>query len=209
MLLWASSSYRIRSSSPNKWPNREALVPYPLGNTIAASVPRNWASSSSSSSRIEWLPPTSRLADALQPNWSIAALALSITSGMARQTQVVEAGVIDDLAAGDGGHAMADALAGAEERILQSGGSRAGQTFVERDAFGKLSHVVVRGGNRRDPPPGASQRQAAAGRPTWPLRQGMRAGRCSPPDPRRSPCRTTTLRGTASQTASRSGSLRP
>ena len=98
-------------------PKQRRVGAVPAGKYDAASVPRNWASSSSNSSRIEWLPPTSRLAERCSQigrsrPWRRR------SPGMSGQAQVVEARVAHDFAAPDRGHPLLDSLVGAEKRVL-------------------------------------------------------------------------------------------
>ena len=66
---------------------------------------------------------------------------------MARQAQVIVAGIADDRPSADGRVGRLHLLVDPEEWILQSRGHPQLQPLFERHAFGKLAHVVCGGRN--------------------------------------------------------------
>ena len=145
MLLWANSSYKIRSSGPNRCPKADAFVPYPLGEATAASVPRkrskffvqllhNHMIASHEATR---RGTGSQLIDRLLGGRDDARIP--------RHAQVIEACITDRFAAGDGHRLPGDTLLYAKKRILQAGRGSTRQTLLECRTLGKLCHIAMFG----------------------------------------------------------------
>ena len=79
--MWAKASWSTRSPGPTTWPITVSLVAWPPTNVTESSAPTRLAIARSSSPWIVFSPETSRLAETLVPNRSIAPLAAAVTAG--------------------------------------------------------------------------------------------------------------------------------